>query len=75
MPVQAQFVDTVAILVDDLHLLYNRRLAALTGTFAQGVSVGCGNIKLRGVIDIPSSRILHSRRSFFESSSSPRSMA
>lgn len=75
MPVQAQFVDTVAILVDDLHLLYNRRLAALTGTFAQGVLVGCGNIKLRGVIDIPSSRILHSRRSFFESSSSPRSMA
>lgn len=35
MPVETQFVDAVAVLVDDLHLLDNGRLAALTRTFAQ----------------------------------------
>lgn len=35
MPVQAQFVDAVAVLVDNLHLLDNSRLAALARTFAQ----------------------------------------
>jgi hypothetical protein len=74
MPVEAQFVDAVAVLVDDLHLLDNGRLAALTGTFAQ-----CGladDVDRTGSREnIPSSKILHSRRSFFESSSSPRSMA
>jgi hypothetical protein len=39
MPVKAQFVDTVAVLVDDLHLLDNSRLAALTRTFAHNGSV------------------------------------
>jgi hypothetical protein len=36
MPVKAQFVDAVTVLVDDLHLLDNSRLAALARTFAHG---------------------------------------
>lgn len=40
MPVQPQFVDAVAVLVDDLHLLDNSRLAALARTFAQERSAG-----------------------------------
>lgn len=47
MPVQTQFVYTVAILVDDLHLLDNSRLSALAGTYARGVSVD-GADRLRG---------------------------
>lgn len=41
MPIQAQFVDTVAVLVDDLHLFDNSRLSALTRTFAQDRLAGC----------------------------------
>jgi len=74
MPVEAQFVDAVAVLMDDLHLFDNSRLAALTRTFAQrGLADDVDSTGFR--TNVPSSRILHSRRSFFESSSSPRSMA
>ena len=74
MPVKAQFVDAVAVLVDDLHLLDNSRLAALARTFAQCELAGA--VDRTGFrADVPNSRILHSRRSFFESSSSPRSIA
>jgi hypothetical protein len=74
VPVEAQFVDTVAVLVDDLHLLDNSRLAALTRTFAQSGSVD--DVDGTGFsADVPSNKILHSRRSFFESSSRPRSIA
>ena len=74
MPVEAQFVDTVAVLVDDFHLLDNGRLAAFTRAFAQcGLADDVNRTGFR--TNVPSSRILHSRRSFFESSSSPRSIA
>jgi hypothetical protein len=74
MPVKAQFVDAVAVLVDDLHLLDNSRLAALTRTFAHSGSVD--DVDRTGFrSNLPSNKILHSRRSFFESSSRPRSMA
>lgn len=74
MPVKAQFVDTVAVLVDDLHLLDNSRLSALARTFAQHRLAGCIDWTAFKA-NVPSSRILHSRRSFFESSSRPRSIA
>jgi hypothetical protein len=74
MPVKAQFVDAVTVLVDDLHLLDNSRLAALTRTFAHDVLAD--DLNRTGFnANVPSSKILHSRRSFFESSSKPRSMA
>jgi hypothetical protein len=74
MPVKAQFVDAITVLVDNLHLLDNSRLAALTRTFARGVLADdLGRIGFNA--NVPSSKILHSRRSFLESSSRPRSMA
>jgi hypothetical protein len=74
MPVKAQFVDTVAVLVDDLHLLDDSRLAALTRTFAQSGLVGDAD-RTGFRSNVPSNKILHSRRSFLESSSRPRSIA
>ena len=74
MPVKAQFVDAVAVLMYNLHLFDNSRLAALARTFAQCGLANVGN-RASFKANVPSSRILHSRRSFFESSSSPRSMA
>jgi hypothetical protein len=76
--VHGEFLLRVTILMDDLHLLDNGRLAALAracgalawqmgpvGAWSSGGRKGC----------LPSSRILHSRRNRRESSSSLRSMA
>ena len=67
--VEGQFVLGVAILMDDFHLFYNRRLAALARACqSQSISV-------RDVVDLPSNSILHSFRNRLESSSSRASMA
>jgi hypothetical protein len=61
-------------LMNDLHLLDNGGFSAFAGACAQMVS---SFIRLRGKggMILPSSRILHSRRNRFESSSSLLSMA
>lgn len=71
--VHGELLLRVAILVDDLHLLDDGRLAALSGACRMLASVR-GGCRV-GVGSSPSSRILHSRRNRRESSSSLRSMA
>jgi hypothetical protein len=69
--VHGELLLGVAVLVDDLHLLDDGRLATLTGACR---ALACLSRSLCGG-GLPSSRILHSRRNRRESSSSLRSMA
>ena len=71
--VHGELLLCVAVLVDDLHLLDNGRLAALARTCSR-VSLP-SRVQAWALSCVPSSRILHSRRSRRESSSSLRSMA
>jgi hypothetical protein len=68
--VHGELLLRIAVLVDDLHLLDDGRLAALAGACR---ALACTRSRPGG--GLPSSRILHSRRNRRESSSSLRSMA
>ena len=63
---------SVAILVNNLHLLHNGRLATFTRAYCRTSAFCCAHMR---EAHSPRSRILHSRRNLLESSSSLRSMA
>lgn len=83
--VERELIICVAILVYNLHLLDDSALAAFSRTYSRNVSTNVRPVARAckkqawsaceiAVDSLPSSNILHSRRSFFESSSSPRSI-
>lgn len=75
-PVVMQFFFRVSLEVNDLHLLDNRRLAALPRTcYALVHSVRPPNLADMKARHAPSSKILHSFRNFLESSSRTLSIA